>query len=100
MPTAWGVVACCAAVSFANDLGVAAVWAFSQDVGGRNAGTVAGWGNMWGNLGASLSAKLLPWVIARWDADKDWREVFLVCAASYVVAIVAALGIDPRRPIE
>jgi sugar phosphate permease len=100
MPTAGGVVACCAAVSFANDLGVAAVWAFSQDVGGRNAGTVAGWGNMWGNLGASLSAKLLPWVIARWDADKDWREVFLVCAASYVVAIVAALGIDPRRPIE
>ena len=100
MGSAWGVVACCAVVSFATDLGVAAIWAFSQDVGGRSVGTVAGWGNMWGNLGASFSSKLLPWVIATLDANKDWNEVFLACAASYVVAIVAALGIDPRRTVD
>jgi sugar phosphate permease len=100
MTGAWGIVACCAVVSFASDMSVAATWAFAQDVGGRSVGTVAGWANMWGNLGASFSAKLLPWVIAHWDVDKDWNEVFLVCAASYVVAIVAALGIDPRRTVE
>lgn len=99
MGSAWGVVACCTVVSFATDLGASATWALSQDVGGRNVGTVAGWGNMWGNLGASFSSKLLPWVIATLDADKDWSEVFLVCAASYVVAIVAALWIDPRRTV-
>jgi sugar phosphate permease len=100
MTGAWGIVACCAVVSFASDMSVAATWAFAQDVGGRSVGTVAGWANMWGNLGASFSAKLLPWVIAHWDVDKNWTEVFLVCAASYVVAIVAALGIDPRRTVE
>jgi sugar phosphate permease len=96
----WGIVACCALVSFATDLGVPAIWAFMQDVGGRSVGTVAGWANMWGNLGASVSSKLLPWVIATFDTNKDWREVFLVCAASYAVAIVAALGMNPRDTID
>ncbi len=33
MDSAWGVVACCAVVSFAVDLGNPAIWAFMQDVG-------------------------------------------------------------------
>lgn len=96
----WGLVACCAVVSFATDLGVPAIWAFTQDVGGRNVGTVAGWCNMWGNFGASAAAKLLPWVLATLDTNKDWREVFVVCAAGYAVALVAALGVDPRDTVE
>lgn len=100
MPTAWGVVACCAAVSFGTDLGVASVWAFMQDVGDRHVGTIAGWGNMWGNLGAAAAAKLLPWVLARHDTNHDWHEVFYICAASYAVAIVAALGMNATHPVE
>lgn len=96
----WGLVACCAVVSFATDLGVPSMWAFMQDVGGRSVGTVAGWGNMWGNFGASAAAKLLPWVLATLDTNNDWREVFLVCAAAYGVAIIAVLGMDPRDVVE
>ena len=99
-PSVWGVVACCAVVSFATDLGVPAIWAFMQDVGGRSVGTVAGWANMWGNFGASASAKLLPWVLTTLDTNNDWREVFMVCAAAYAVAIVAVLGMDPRDVVE
>ncbi len=98
--SAWGVVACCAIVSFASDLGVPAIWAFTQDVGGRSVGTVAGWANMWGNFGASAAAKLLPWVLTTLDANQDWREVFIVCAAAYAVAIVAVLGMDPRDVVD
>jgi ACS family glucarate transporter-like MFS transporter len=96
----WELVACCAVVSFATDLGVPSIWAFMQDVGGRSVGTVAGWGNMWGNFGASAAAKLLPWVLTNLDTNHDWREVFLVCAAAYGVAIIAALGMDPRDVVE
>ena len=99
-PSVWGVVACCAVVSFATDLGVPAIWAFMQDVGGRSVGTVAGWANMWGNFGASASAKLLPWVLTTLDTNNDWREGFMVCAAAYAVAIVAVLGMDPRDVVE
>ncbi len=42
-----------ALVGFATDLGIGAVWAYAQDVGGRNCGAVMGWANMWGNLGAA-----------------------------------------------
>jgi sugar phosphate permease len=98
--SAWGIVACCAVVSFATDLGVPAIWAFTQDVGGRSVGTVAGWANMWGNFGASAAAKLLPWVLTTLDANNDWQEVFIVCAAAYAVAVVAVLGMDPRDVVE
>jgi len=96
----WGVIFCCAIVSFATDLGIPAIWAFMQDVGGRSVGTVAGWANMWGNFGASAAAKLLPWVLATLDANNDWQEVFLVCAAAYGVAIVAVLGMDSGDVVE
>jgi sugar phosphate permease len=98
--TAPAVVGCCALVSFATDLGNPAIWACMQDVGGRSVGTVAGWANMWGNFGAAAAAKLLPWVLATLDTNHDWQEVFLVCAAAYAVAIVAACGIDPRDVVE
>ena len=98
--SAWTIVACCAVVSFGTDLGNASSWAFIQDVGGRNVGTIAGWGNMWGNFGAATAAKMLPWVLANMDANRDWHEVFLVCAASYGVAILAALGMNAHDRIE
>jgi nitrate/nitrite transporter NarK len=55
---------------------------------------------MWGNFGASAAAKLLPWVLAHHDANKDWHEVFLVCAGSYLVAILAALGMNSLERVE
>lgn len=94
----WAITAALTLVAFSTDVGAGATWAFSQDVGGRHVGSILGWGNMWGNLGASAIAAVIPWVL-RFDKNHDWHEVFLLCAAGFVVSAVAALGIDATRPI-
>ena len=99
MDSPWAFVAVFAFISFISDSGIPSTWATLQDVGGRNVGSVLGWANMWGNLGAAATAGLLPWVNAHWDSNKDWHEAFLVCAAAYVLAGAAALGIDATRPV-
>jgi ACS family glucarate transporter-like MFS transporter len=82
-------------VAIATDLGVPAVWAFKQDVGGKYVGAVLGWGNMWGNFGAAVSPLVLGWVIR----VHGWDATFLLCAAAFVLAGIAALGVDARSPI-
>ncbi len=95
----WLVVAAFALVSFTTDMGIPAVWAYNQDVGGRHVGTVLGWGNMWGNLGAALTAGLLPWVNTTFDTNGDWHEALMVCAASFVLSGIAAFGINAEDKI-
>jgi nitrate/nitrite transporter NarK len=92
----WVLTAAFGMVAFATDLGVAAVWAFCQDVGGRHVGSVLGWGNMWGNLGAAVSPLLLNWMIGK---DGSWDGAFIVCAVSFLISGLAALGVDATRPI-
>jgi sugar phosphate permease len=91
----WPVTAALAVVALGNDLGTPAAWAYCQDVGGRQVGAVLGWGNMWGNLGAALSPLLLNAVIAHWG----WDTMFLACAASFLFAGIAALGVDATVPV-
>src|SRR6185312_6016765 len=62
--TAWGVVAFCSLVSFCNDTGNPANWAFLQDVGGRVTAAAVGWCNMFGNIGAGLVSILVPVILA------------------------------------
>ena len=88
-------VAALCVVAVATDLGTASVWAFKQDVGGRHVGSVLGWGNMWGNLGAAVSPVALNWIIG----PGRWEACFLACAAAFLVAGVAALGVDATVPI-
>jgi ACS family glucarate transporter-like MFS transporter len=91
----WAVTGALCLVAIATDLGTAATWAFLQDVGGRHVGTVLGWGNMWGNVGAALSPLILDWVIG----PGRWGACFCACAAAFLLAGVAALGIDARVPV-
>jgi sugar phosphate permease len=88
-------------VALATDMGTAPMWAYGQDVGGRHVGTVIGWANMWGNLGAGVAPVLFSYIRGHYQTDPSagWTAVFLVCAASQVLAAVAALGIDASRPI-
>ncbi len=88
-------------VAAATDMGTAPVWAWGQDVGGRHVGAVIGWANMWGNLGAAAAPQVFQWLRDRHPADPaaGWDAAFLVCAATQVVAAVAAVGVDARRPI-
>ena len=58
-------------------------------------GSILGWGNMWGNLGAALSPILLNEIVEHYS----WNAMFLSCAGAYLVAGVAALGVDSTIPV-
>ena len=95
-PSPWLAVAAFSLASLACDLGIPAVWAFQQDVGGKYAGSVLGWGNMFGNLGAALGPLIFFWAIG---ADQNWNRAFLTCSAAFALSGLAALGIDPTKPV-
>jgi ACS family glucarate transporter-like MFS transporter len=92
----WAATAALSVVAVATDLGTPATWAFMQDVGGRNVGSILGWGNTWGNIGAAVSPIILGWLI---DRPRGWDLSFLLCAATYLAAGVVSLGIDARIPV-
>jgi MFS family permease len=100
MDSAWGVVACCAVVSFAVDMGNPAIWAFMQDVGGRATAAAFGWGNMWGNLGAATMPMLVPELMKLGATpEAGQRIVFFVCAGALFVHSLLALGLDATKPV-
>ena len=92
----WVMTGAFCLVAFATDMGTAPNWAFKQDVGGQYVGSVLGWGNMWGNFGAAVSPLLLVWVIGD---DHHWPFAFLACAAGFLIAGLAGLGVDATIPI-
>jgi nitrate/nitrite transporter NarK len=95
-PTPWVATAAFALVAFATDIGIGATWAFLQDVGGRNVGSILGWTNMWGNFGAAVS----PWVLNRMIGENhDWDAVFITCAGAYLLSGLAALGVDATKRV-
>ncbi|WP_197169461.1 MFS transporter [Novipirellula galeiformis] len=101
----WPIVACCAMVSLMTDIGNPTVWAFMQDVGGRNTSAVFGWGNMWGNFGAAASAIAVPRLMTMGESIPEGfgsgqSLVFLTCAGMYMLAGLAILGTDATRPIR
>lgn len=94
-PSPWVCIALLSAVAFGTDLGIPAFWSICQDIGGRSVAAVLGWGNMWGNLGAFVSPMLLGLISRHWD----WDAVFLVCAAAFLIAGLAAAFIDATKPV-
>lgn len=100
LDTPWGATVAFACVFFSVDLGVAATWAFMQDVGGRHVGSILGWGNMWGNLGAAIAPTAYNAVLGEQPDLARWNTMFLVCAGMFVVSGIAALGIDATVPIR
>lgn len=99
--SAWAVVACCAVVALAVDIGNPSIWAFMQDVGGRNTGAVFGWANMWGNFGASLNAVMVPYLMKQsGDGTGAQPMVFAACAAAFFLAGLAAVGMNATKPLE
>jgi MFS family permease len=100
LETPWGATIAFACVFFSVDLGVAATWAFMQDVGGRHVGSILGWGNMWGNLGAAIAPAAYNAVLGEQPDLARWNTMFLVCAGMFVVSGIAAMGIDATVPIQ
>lgn len=96
-PSLWLATAMFCLVAFSTDVGVPAVWAYNQDVGGRFIASVLGWGNMWGNIGSALSPIVLNQAL---QMSGNWKIPFLICAASFLVAGVCGLAIDATKPID
>jgi sugar phosphate permease len=99
LDSVWAFIAAVCVVAFVTDMSVPAIWAYMQDVGGRNTAAVFGWGNMWGNLGAATTPLLVPLVLEQWDTNGDWHEAFLLFSAGYLIAFLAALGINATRRV-
>ncbi|HUP81438.1 MAG TPA: MFS transporter, partial [Pirellula sp.] len=100
LESAWAFIAAASLVAFVTDMSVPAIWAYMQDVGGKNTAAVFGWGNMWGNLGAATTPLLVPIVLKKWDTNGDWHEAFWLFSLGYLIAALAALGINANRPVE
>jgi MFS family permease len=95
-PSLWVAVAALALMAFGQDLGIPSVWAYAQDVGGRNVGVVLGFGNMLGNFGASASSRVLGEV----RRAGGWEAAFALCAVCYLIAAVCGLMLDATKPID
>ena len=95
----WVATAAFTLMFFFVDLGVSSVWAFVQDVGGRNVGSVLGWGNMWGNIGAAVALQIYGLFLGPNPGAEEWNQAFLVCAGAFAVSGVAGAMIDATQPV-
>jgi MFS transporter, ACS family, glucarate transporter len=86
------VVLCIAAAAF--DFGQAANWATIVDLGGKYAGTSAGFINLVGNMGQAFQPFIGGLIIARFG----WEYLFVTLGVAYLVAATMWLFIDPTRP--
>lgn len=85
------VLICMAGAAY--DFGQGANWASIVDIGGRYAGTAAGFINMLGNLGNSLQPIIGAWVFNRFG----WGPLFVVYSMAFLLAASMWLFIDPTK---
>ncbi len=95
----WLLAGCLGLMVFSTDCGLPAVWAWAQDVGGRNVAPIFGWANMWGNFGAALQANVAGWLLATFDTNGDQKELFVACAIAFTLAGVLSFGINATRKV-
>lgn len=80
-----------------TDFGTPPIWAYAQDVGGRFAGSIFGWGNMWGNLGAAVAPLVYNACLGETPSIAQWNVVFAVCCGSFVLAGLFAMLLDSTK---
>jgi MFS transporter, ACS family, glucarate transporter len=90
----------CAAF-FINDLAIPVIWAVAADIGGKHAGTVAGFMNMVGGIGGMIIPVLIPWLKQELpgSVEDKWRGVFMVMASAWFVGALAWFGVDASKPL-
>ncbi|MDA0588997.1 MAG: MFS transporter [Planctomycetota bacterium] len=98
--TPWVFVGLFSMVAFSTDFGTPSSWAFSQDIGGRQVGSVLGWGNMWGNLGAAVSPLIYDFFLGENPSLYEWNLMFTVCAGGFLFSGICGLLMDATKPIE
>ena len=77
----------------AYDFGQGATWASIVDIGGRYAGTAAGFINMVGNLSNAAQPVVGAWIFHNYG----WNALFTVYAGTFLAAAMTWLVIDPLK---
>lgn len=95
IPSAWPAVALLTIMSLCQDFGNPAVWAFSQDTGGKHVGVVLGWANMWGNFGGAAG----PIVIGAVAASSGWDAALYLVAASFAFCGICGMLMNASEPL-
>ena len=97
---AWAFGAICFS-SFSKDLGMAATWAITIDVGHRYSGSVSGLMNAFGNIGQVLSPLVVVQLAILFGtrAHPNWNISLPYNAAMFFIAAVCFLFVDPRRTV-
>jgi len=87
--------------SFSKDIGMAATWAITIDVGHRYAGTVSGLMNSFGNMGQVLSVLIVVKLarVAGTAGHPNWNVSLYYYAAMFFVAAICFIFVDPRETV-
>jgi ACS family glucarate transporter-like MFS transporter len=87
--------------SFVKDLGMAASWSTTIDIGHRYSGTVAGFMNTVGNLSQVIAVPIVAWIatLAGEPGHPSWHVSLYFYAGMFFVASICWLFVDPRRTI-
>ena len=96
----WAIVAGLSVMVMGVDLGIPAVWAYAQDVGGKYTASILGWANMWGNLGAAAAPLIYNAVLGETPTVAQWNVMFAVCAVAFVLSGLCGLVLDATKPIS
>ena len=95
----WAIVAGLSVMVMGVDLGVPAVWAYAQDVGGKYTGSILGWANMWGNIGAAVAPLIYNAVLGETPTVGQWNTMFIVCGVAFILSGLCGLVLDSSKPI-
>ncbi|MEJ7596192.1 MAG: MFS transporter [Planctomycetaceae bacterium] len=96
----WMIVVGLSIATFSCDLGVPAMWAYSQDVGGKYTASIMGWANMYGNFGAAVAPLLYNAILGETPTLSQWNTLFAFCSGVFALSGVTALVIDSTKLIS
>ena len=95
----WAIVMGLSVMVMGVDLGVPAVWAYAQDVGGKYTASILGWANMWGNFGAAVAPLIYNAVLGETPSVAQWNVMFAVCGVAFILSGLCGLVLDATKPI-
>lgn len=95
----WSIIIGLSFSTLFSDLGVPALWAYSQDVGGQYTASIMGWSNMFGSFGAALAPLIYNAVLGETPTLYEWNCLFAVCAGMFALSGCAAMVLDSTKPI-
>jgi MFS family permease len=97
--SAWGVIGGLSLATFSSDLGVPAIWAYAQDVGGKYTASIMGWSNMWSAVGAAIAPLVYNAVLGETPGVGEWNWLFATCAGVFALSGVTSLVLDATRRV-